>query len=448
MSLLKSHSYGNVWQHAINNMSEILSSRCTDEEKFQKILKLGYFSQLTSYASKTFNQELVTWFENFIFLNYRVRIEDLPDAITELDIIPEPTLVMMRGRKFSPDLLRNVAYVLQLQGVFKTFCNQRFNVLEIGSGYGALAHVTKIYHPGCSYWLTDIPESLRCAEIYLRKAFPTAKIAWITAENFSSIESADFYLVPMADALEVLCGIHFALVINIWSFGEMPNEFISAWFLIIQQACHVEWFFTINSFMAPITTETINRIKVGDWLFKLDEHWIIDWFEIDPEIHRSSHMRNFPKGIGFLAYRTFDSKLLTDIRKQVAMKAEYVYREDWAIIASDNKSMESPDRPERMFDDGEFDLQNRATSCHRLNCITDYIGHFNIDSDLNGPFFKLWSDWRLNKNSYSAMLLLAYLSMVGKSDLGRKCTKEELLILSRLDCESLSKEYASFLPFS
>lgn len=425
-------------------MADLLASNRTDVVRLRQILELGYFSQFTSYPSPEFNNAVATWLQQHLAQHFDVEIEGLPDDLVELDIVPDATIICRGNRKLSPDLLRYVVYAMQLRDIWPPPGETKANVLEIGSGYGGLARTLKCFHPGSRFWLTDIPESLRCAEIYLRAAFPDATIAWQEVGAGETAQEADFCLVPVVDAPQVLAGKHFDLAINVWSFGEMPNAFVNAWMKLIQQDCQVNWLFTINSFMAPVTPASVARTEVGDWLFGLDDRWAIKSFEIDPAVHRCPLIRNFPKGIGLLGKRVTDEQTLADLGKRATLNAAAIMQEDWIGIAIDDRSSFSPGRPERMLDQSGNEFDGRRVSSRRLATLTDYIGHFNLESGIDGTFFRLWNDYRMNRSERSGALLVAYLAMVGKADLERRCSKEELLLLKRFSPLPLHQEYLAF----
>jgi hypothetical protein len=438
----KSGSYGGVWQPASADIAALLDSGVPEGEAFRRVLGLGYFSQFTSYPSPAFNEAVVAWLESHLGARHGFAIADLPAGLDELEIPPAATIVRRAGRKLSPDLLRYVAYARQLGDAMAGDGRGPADILEIGGGYGGLARTLKSFNPQCRYWLTDLPESLRCAEIYLRAAFPEARIARLDAAFAGEAPEAEFYLVPVEEAARVLAGRKFDLAINVWSFGEMPNEYVRLWLKLLQRDCTVGWLFTINSFMAPVTPASANRVKLGDWLFGLDERWSIEQFEIDPAVHRCPLIRNFPKGVGLVARRVIDDDGIARMREAASRELEAVHREDWARIAANEHSRSDPARPERMIDRAEPDWH--TLSCRRLLALTDYIGHFNIEAGKDGPFFRLWNEYRMNRNEDAAALLVAYLGMAGKTDLERKCTKEELFVLRRLAERPLHQEYAAF----
>ncbi|HUI98992.1 MAG TPA: putative sugar O-methyltransferase [Usitatibacter sp.] len=436
-------SYGATWQRAAQGIASVLQSELPEREQLKRVLGLGYFSQFTSHASADFNEAVVAWLERHLAEHHGLRIAQLPASLDELDVVPDATIVGRDGRRVSPDLLRNVAYAMQLAQTWPGRAEPA-QVLEIGGGYGALARVLEGFHPRSRFWLTDIPDSLRCCEIYLRAAFPAARIVRYDEGASGEERDADFHLVPVALAPRVLAGRSFDLAINVWSFGEMPNPFTQTWLRLLQRDCRVERLFTINSFLAPVTPESEARTRIGDWLFQLDGEWSIERFEIDPVVHRCPLVRNFPNGIGLLARRMRDEREIAGLREAAAREAQAVLREDWAGIAAFEQSSADAARPERMLDLPAASLEARSVSSRRLAALTDYIGHFEIEPGKEGPFFRLWNDWRLNGSERSGALLVAYLAMVAKSDLERRCTKEELFLLQRLPRMKLHDEYLAF----
>ena len=449
MSISKSvekSAYGDVWQSAVSHIAALLELDLPAGDRLQQILELGYFTQMTSYPIAAFNAAVVIWLEAHLASRYGFDLSDLPISLMELEAAPVATVSYKAGRAVSPDLLRYVTYVQDIQKVWK--CHEMEmrpqNILEIGSGYGGLARTLKCFYPQSRLWLADIPESLRCAEIYLREAFPEAKIVWLNGSQEAQVPEADFYLVPTTME-QCLSGRSFDLAINVWSFGEMPNVFVNAWLNLIQKDCQIDWLFTCNSFMAPVTPASIARTEIGDWLFGLDNQWSIQHFEIDPELHRCPLIRNFPKGICLLARRVTDESELSKLQEHASREARVVIQEDWVGIATNVQSTSSPGRPERMLDPSGVKFDKMVVSSRRIISLTDYIGHFNIEPDIKGAFFRLWNDYRMNRESHSGALLVAYLAMVGKADLKHRCTKEELLLLKRLPQMLLHEEYASFV---
>ena len=139
---LRKLNYGSVWQQAADNVLKILESNLPKGKQLQMVMGLGYFSQFTSNASIEFNKLLFEWLRKYLLKIYEFDI-NLPNNLVELDIVPTQTLVKYSNRNFSPDLLRNIGYALQLRKIISRYDGDKLNILEIGSGYGALGRVLK-----------------------------------------------------------------------------------------------------------------------------------------------------------------------------------------------------------------------------------------------------------------------------------------------------------------
>lgn len=88
-------------------------------------------------------------------------------------------------------------------------------ILEIGGGYGALAHQIKILFPHCNYWICDLPESLLFSALYLSLNLPDHKA------GFGEEAPHGFTFLPNY-MLYKLKG-EFDLVVNTLSFSEFSE---------------------------------------------------------------------------------------------------------------------------------------------------------------------------------------------------------------------------------
>jgi hypothetical protein len=432
-------AYGDIWGPAAETIAGILDSELPVKEKLRQVLSRGYFTQYASYPSRKFNARVVDWQLDQLKARFGVELADLPPAIDETDVVPAATLIEKSGRTITPDTLRYVLYALGMAEVWR---NARFErVIEIGGGYGGFARVLREFHPGCKFWLTDLRESLKCSEMYLQISCPGARVRWLECPDQQ--EEADFYLIPREAAREVLEGKQFDLAVNIWSFGEMSNDEVGRWLDLLQEHCRVERLMTINSFMSPVTPRAIDRALYGCWLSALDDLWQIMRFEIDPPTHRCPLIQNFPKGIELLAARVEDASAMEGYRETARAAANRVLDEDWVLLASSGASIADLARPERFLTGDQRKPKAAAVSASRLLAVTDYIGHFNLST--RDTMFRLWDDFRVNKGQLSGALLVAYLAMVGKADLAKRCSREELATLRRLDGLLLHEEYEAFL---
>ncbi|MCP5489907.1 MAG: putative sugar O-methyltransferase [Chlamydiales bacterium] len=116
--------------------------------------------------------------------------------------------------------------LMQIMGVFQKLealvkQGNPIKVLEIGSGYGALAFFMKQVFPSVQYTLLDIPESLLFSSIYVSLNCQDCTHAFAICDSVEEFQKADFRYVPnyAAHTLEE----DFDLVINTLSMSEMTE---------------------------------------------------------------------------------------------------------------------------------------------------------------------------------------------------------------------------------
>ena len=112
--------------------------------------------------------------------------------------------------------------LLKTAGVLNEINNrQRATILEIGSGFGALAYMMRQLVPKSTYICVDIPESLIFAALYLSRF--NSKVCFVDENtDLSTLTSYDFVFIPnyMFHRL-VESGLHVDLAINTLSMSEM-----------------------------------------------------------------------------------------------------------------------------------------------------------------------------------------------------------------------------------
>lgn len=118
--------------------------------------------------------------------------------------------------RVSRDLLESVNELCFLDRELGLAERERFSVLDIGAGYGRLAHRMAAAHPGrlADYCCVDaVPESTFVCEYYLgaRGVSPPARV------------------VPLHRVEEELAPGSFDLAVNIHSFPEMPYAAVEWW---------------------------------------------------------------------------------------------------------------------------------------------------------------------------------------------------------------------------
>ncbi len=134
------------------------------------------------------------------------------------------------GRFVNIDILRyqRIINTIYKQGILSQLSQQRSCILEIGGGYGGLAHhLSNILKNAC-YVIVDLPETLLFSAAYLSLLNPDKKIYVYDADNFKefidskSARSFDFILLPNY-RLHSLSGWRFELAVNTISFQEMNS---------------------------------------------------------------------------------------------------------------------------------------------------------------------------------------------------------------------------------
>lgn len=138
------------------------------------------------------------------------------------------------GCFLSRDIIRfqRVVNTLYRHGVFSTLSlpdEQQIYILEIGAGYGGLAHHLSNILGNATYVIVDLPEMLLFSASYLSLLNPHKKIYIYDSSDFSEFigsnaaGACNFILIPNY-RLNSLRNWQFQLVINDSSFQEMRHE--------------------------------------------------------------------------------------------------------------------------------------------------------------------------------------------------------------------------------
>ena len=173
---------------------------------------------------------------------------------------------------YSTIFLTHLYYYLQIAKI------PHDTVLEIGGGYGGLARIFKLANPDVRYILTDLPESLFFADVFLRANFPHATIRYAGEEG-----EFDFLLVP-AHQTECLNGLDIDVAINTGSFQEMTEDANRFWMALLQKRTNTRHLYSFNYFL-------VNRKRHGETAGHvvpicpiLDGGWSARSFQINPPI--------------------------------------------------------------------------------------------------------------------------------------------------------------------
>lgn len=146
-----------------------------------------------------------------------------------------------------------------------------YNILEIGAGYGNLAHKIKNIYKKSRYVIVDLPEVLLIQHYYLSKSNPSYKIVNLLDydlkdESVGDID-CDFLLVPFGIYKDL--NIKFDIAINTRSFGEMPKNILHDYFEWVQNNIKDRGlFYTTNRY---VFTKSLDKNKIRDYPF--DDFW-------------------------------------------------------------------------------------------------------------------------------------------------------------------------------
>ena len=152
------------------------------------------------------------------------------------------------GRFVNIDVLRyqRVVNTLYRRGIIADLASdnpeQRSVVLEIGGGYGALAHHLSNILGKATYVIVDLPETLLFSAAYITLHNPDKKIYLYDSDDFSSlidsgeVKAYDFVLIPNYK-LDSLDDWSFKLAINMISFQEMSASQVHEYLDFIRERC-------------------------------------------------------------------------------------------------------------------------------------------------------------------------------------------------------------------
>ena len=173
---------------------------------------------------------------------YKDLTEEIPEQYWADEPVTTPILealgVRYKNRLITDDLTRYQRCMTNVytSGIFSFLetCQHKPTILEIGGGYGSLAHqISACIGIPCSYIIIDLPEVLQWSAIYLAINNPQKKLYFYDADSFrddffqQEYSQFDFILIPnyKIGALDRLRSMN--LMLNLLSFQEMSEEQIS-----------------------------------------------------------------------------------------------------------------------------------------------------------------------------------------------------------------------------
>ncbi len=404
--------FGHLWASTVERYERIRGGREIDHDSFSKLLTAGGFSQTLILSDARLLKSLLDW--QIIQLADNGHDIDLSSSIfAESHVMPKHQLFRRDGRLVSVDFLRVYSYLRMIEDTLPSLTQPKL-ILEIGTGYGALARLLKLRWSDATVCMIDLGPSLNISEYYIRESFPAAKV--VRAIRPKQIQAdADFVLIDASEA-GMLERHTFDLAVNTWSFGEMPNSEIVGWFNFIQNAHDVRHMFCLNHFL--VTTELTQGAfdqanRAYDWIDRFDAAWHVTSCAIDPYIQRAPMLRSQHLGLAISA-RRLDSE--TDIQTQreaAAGEVQAVYSQQWmaASVSGLVKGSEDAGSARRKLLDAPPDVTN---STHfDLDQITRSLNVWRPDFEAS-TFFLLWNDIRLNRTPLSIRAMRIWLHLQWK----------------------------------
>ena len=192
-------------------------SRWTDEYKARTI-DLRFFRSHNSYVFSDAN-----WEFKYVLTAYYLKAIDnlrLFDLLVEDGLFGCPTLVA-NGTLCSRDLLDSIVELYFLERTLSASSRTGLKVLDIGAGYGRLAHRFFTAFPSTAAYLCadTVPESTFLCEYYLRYRVADSRVC----------------AVPFDELERALAETPIDLAVNIHSFSECTQLAVAWWLDLLQR---------------------------------------------------------------------------------------------------------------------------------------------------------------------------------------------------------------------
>jgi putative sugar O-methyltransferase len=287
MAMLKERHSVAESQGVVASPSQYWSSVCS---YFDYMLGLSeeYFAKLRVHTYHLSGDTYQTYLYDSEDFRHANNLDALTRGIPSAYVLNEPDggigFRYRDGRFVSADSLRfqRIVNTLYRQGILSELSGDRArkcHVLEIGAGYGGLAHQLSNICKNMTYVIVDLPETLLFSASYLSLLNPKKKIYLYDSEDFSrlveseTLASYDFVLLPNY-RLHSLSRLRFDLVINIASFQEMRTGQVEEYLDFIQRTC-TGFLYSWNQDREPRNEELSNLSSLLKQRFEVTE--VSDW---------------------------------------------------------------------------------------------------------------------------------------------------------------------------
>jgi putative sugar O-methyltransferase len=214
-----------------------------DPERVSQAVKLRYFRGDNLYQWHYPDHPRAMALSLFSYMRYLESCggRELLDRVSEDGAFGCWTAEVPGYGKISRDLLDSVSEALFLSRELDLFRREKLKILDIGAGYGRLAHRMSSLHPSLEdYCCVDaVPESTFLSEYYLefRNCTPPARVV--------SLDQFEASLAPS----------HFDLAVNVHSFSEMPLAAMQWWMTQVARLEIPHLFIVPNEYEGIISRE-------------------------------------------------------------------------------------------------------------------------------------------------------------------------------------------------
>lgn len=372
---------------ASQNMQVLLNIIHKEADPVSKVAAVQSTFMFSAYASdEEIKNRVIDWYLDYL-LSRGIRLETLEADLQESPYSNSRNSIYREGRLLSPDFLRTLVLSFEIEKHCK-LPDHKFQVLELGAGYGGLARTMKLRFPQITYVIVDIPESLYFSSAFLRLNFPQSRFRFVTDASCLSGPLADFDFIFVPTILaESLAGNDFTLFCNTASLGEMKSSVIRYWMDFVQNRAAVKYFFGLNRFLNTMNPKGHPEHQV----FRLDENcssvsfdhaWRILHWELEPPFTRCPYVETeVSRNLEVVAERVPKQSVdREEDRRRSQELLEAVARQDWYIYYEADNTMKLRD-----------------------NILAP-------DLTMKGALFALWESIRLDPNPVNISMMLKYLN--------------------------------------
>jgi len=404
----KEYPLGGHWLLNLHELMTIIHEQKDPAVNISVIQKTVMYS--LNISNDVIKNKMIDWYFDY-FVNHGINFDQFDHSIQESLYSNSDNSVERSGRLVSPDFLRTVIICYELQK-YCQFPQERFNVMELGAGFGGLARTFKLFYPNTCLVITDIPETLYFSYIFIRLNFPDAKISYVT--NIDDLKGPfgdyDFLFVP-TKFIEDFRKKNFQLFYNTASLGEMKNSVIHYWINFVQEKIQCKYFFGLNRFLNTIDPENDQwRLDENACSVSFDAHWDILQWELDPLFARCPYIETLcSRNLEIIAERRNHYRSQEENVEKGKELLERVVLQDW---------FKKPHVIDKRIHLGAEHWPPR---------------HIRADNDLapdltkNGTLYALWRSINLDPNKENLRLMIQYLEI-----LSRKWPFEELYFYNKL----------------